>query len=74
MKRSVNIKLNRVRKCAFCKYWYDPTNSAIEPKFPKQGVWLYEDSAQSKCLKSNQIRASFSVCSKFETKMGDYGN
>ena len=29
--RLANIKT--AKHCAFCKYWYDSTNSAIEPKY-----------------------------------------
>ena len=36
MKAVVNIK--HVKKCAFCKKWYDPTNSAIAPKSPVIGM------------------------------------
>ena len=28
--KMINIKNTKI--CAFCKYWYDPTNSAIKPK------------------------------------------
>ena len=41
MKAIVNIK--HVKKCAFCKNWYDPTNSAITPKSPAIGMWEIKD-------------------------------
>lgn len=34
------------RKCAFCKYWYDPTNSNISPKSPNMGVWQILDTTK----------------------------
>lgn len=33
----VDIKHSRVTKCAFCRYWYDPTNSALVAKNPAAG-------------------------------------
>lgn len=38
---TANIKT--IKKCAFCKYWYDPTNSAISPRSPKINLWEYDD-------------------------------
>lgn len=43
---TANIKT--AKKCAFCKYWYDPTNSAISPRSPKINLWEYDD----KCKKN----------------------
>ena len=49
---NVNVKLSK--KCALCKYWYDPTNSAITPVNPKIGIWEINDTdKKSKCLKTN---------------------
>jgi len=30
MSMTANVKTTK--RCAFCKHWYDPANSAIEPK------------------------------------------
>lgn len=49
--QTVNIK--SIKKCAFCKYWYDPTNSAIAPKTPQHNLWQYDDTAKMKCLQKN---------------------
>ncbi len=58
----VNIKNNK--KCAFCKYWYDPTNSAIAPKSPALGVWEIKDIKQKcMCLKKNIPTAANAFCS-----------
>ena len=43
----VNVKT--IKKCAFCKHWYDPTNSAIAPKSPAIGLWEIKD-VNKKCL------------------------
>lgn len=32
-----NIRERTCRFCAFCKYWYDPANSAIEPEGGSSG-------------------------------------
>ena len=37
---SVNVK--QCHKCAFCKHWYDPTNSHIQPKSPRINLWQYD--------------------------------
>ena len=38
------------RACAFCKLWYDPTNSAIKPK---QGVfWEYDTTQKERWMKT----------------------
>ena len=63
----VNIKT--VKKCAFCKYWYDPTNSAINPKSPAIGQWEIIPNIKNKCLKTNLNMASTAFCSRYECKM-----
>lgn len=47
MNLTVNIK--HMKKCAFCKYWVDPVNSAIAPKSPAIGLWEIKDVNQ-KCI------------------------
>ena len=32
------IDLTVSKKCAFCKYWYDPQNQAIMPKTPNHNI------------------------------------
>ncbi len=65
----VNLKSN-VKKCAFCKHWYDPTNSAIEPKAPNIGLWEVVDTRmRKKCLLYNSDRPAMHFCSKFEMKL-----
>lgn len=65
----VNVKI--CKKCAFCKNWYDPTNSAIEPKSPVIGLWKIKDTNQRcKCLKKNIDMMANSFCSNnFESKI-----
>ena len=58
----VNVKF--MKKCAFCKYWYDPTNSAIEPKAPVIGLWKISDINQKcMCLKKNIQMPANAFCS-----------
>ena len=35
-----DIKTRGAVKCAFCKNWYDPTNSAIKPR--SSALWEYD--------------------------------
>lgn len=55
-------------KCALCKHWYDPTNSAIKPTATR-GLWEIETSIKSKCLVKNCNMQSNMFCSKFESKV-----
>ncbi len=65
----VKINIKTAKKCAFCKYWYDPTNEAVSPKYPHMNIWEYDDKSKKKCLKKSiDIRAN-SFCSKYECKL-----
>lgn len=64
---TVNIKT--VKKCAFCKYWHDPTNSAIFPRSPKINLWEYNEKAKMKCLQKNYDMKASAFCGKFECKL-----
>lgn len=68
---SMIINIKSTRKCAICKNWYDPTNSAIEPKSPRIGVWKIKDTNQkSICLKRNYNMQAGAFCSSdFECKL-----
>ena len=57
----VNIK--HIKKCAFCKNWNDPTNSAIAPKAPVIGMWEIKDINQKcMCLKKNILMPANAFC------------
>ena len=60
---------NSSKKCAFCRYWYDPTNEHIEPKNPLAGLWFYDTCAKEQCLKYGIKKNSISYCDKFESKL-----
>lgn len=64
---TANIKT--VKKCAFCKYWYDPTNSAISPRSPKINLWEYDEKAKMKCLQKNYDMKASAFCGKYECKL-----
>ena len=57
------------KRCAFCKYWYDPTNQYIRPQNPKNGIWKFETTARCVCLKTNLEMGAGMQCSKFENKI-----
>ncbi len=60
----INIKV--AKKCAFCKHWYDPTNSAISPKAPNIGLWqIKDDNQRSLCMKKNIETPAFAGCPQY---------
>lgn len=65
----INIKSKMMKKCAFCKHWYDPTNSAINPKVPNMGIWEYDSNARKKCLIKNTEQKGGEFCKRFEIKI-----
>ena len=66
--RSFNAKTGRA--CAFCKYWYDPTNAAIKPKDPVIGTWYYDEKAKNRCMKMhNTEKSSWAMCRDYECKV-----
>ena len=55
------------KKCAFCKNWYDPTNSAIKPRGPI--MWEYDMEIKCLCRVKKLPMKGFQSCSKFESKI-----
>ncbi len=68
---SLVINIKSIKKCAFCKYWYDPTNSAIAPKAPAIGLWeIKEPNQKCMCLKKNiQMSANAFCNANYEKKL-----
>lgn len=62
-----NVKVNKM--CAFCKYWYDPANSTIEPKSPSIGLWKYDSKAKRKCSMNGLDMPARASCKKYECKV-----
>jgi len=70
MMATTNVRSQAGRKkCAFCRHWYDPTNSHIRPKAPASGFWEYDNNAREMCLLTNLQRPSYTNCGKFEFKL-----
>lgn len=67
MMHPVNIKTNKL--CAFCKYWYDPTNQYIQPANLPCNIWKYETNAKCLCTKKNYPMGAGSNCSQYECKL-----
>ena len=65
--QTANIK--NTKKCAFCKYWYDPSNSYINPKSPKNNIWQYDEHAKCKCLAKNYEMRASAMCNKYMCKL-----
>lgn len=64
----INIKSGRA--CAFCRYWYDMTNSAIVPVNPGAGFWKYDTERKELCMQMEGIKKnSWASCSKYECKL-----
>ncbi len=68
---SLIVNIEQMKKCAFCKNWYDPTNSAIFPQSPQIGLWKINDINQKcKCIKKNIMMPAGAFCSNdFVSKM-----
>jgi len=69
-KRTVLKDSSQMKVCAFCKYWYDPSNSVIAPKHGVRNHWEYETGEVRICsVVGNHNRKSENRCSKFESKI-----
>ena len=65
--QAINIK--SCKKCAVCKYWYDPTNEAINPKSPQINVWEYDERVRRICLQKGMNMAASANCEKYVCKL-----
>ena len=63
------INIATTKKCAVCKYWYDPTNSAIMPRAPQINLWEYDDKAKRMCLKKGSMVSAGRFCGKYCCKL-----
>lgn len=62
-----NVQNNK--RCAFCKYWYDPVNAHIRPKFPSSGIWEWDENVESICQKTGWKRYSNMMCQDYICKI-----
>lgn len=67
MRYTINQQTPSVRKCAFCKKWYDPTNSAIAPR-RGHNFWDYDPKMKKKCSYLGRETIASNSCSQFELK------
>ena len=65
----MTVNTKTVKKCAFCKYWYDPTNSAISPRSPTTNLCEYDHKAKCKCLQKNYDMKASAFCGKYQCKL-----
>ena len=65
----VNCNNLSIRKCAFCKNWYDPMNASIQPKDTRAGFWMFDSNAKAKCMLTNIDMPGFAFCGKFVCKI-----
>ena len=66
---SIVVNIKHIKKCAFCKHWYDPKNESILPKAPAIGLWEYDEKAKRKCLTNGLDMSSRASCGKYECKL-----
>ena len=58
------LNIKHAKRCAFCKHWHDPTDSAIAPKSPSIGLWEIRNANQKRmCLKKNTLMVANAFCS-----------
>lgn len=55
--------------CVFCKNWYDPSNSALQPEWPAASIWYVDESAVKMCMYHSHERRALSSCSHFISKV-----
>jgi hypothetical protein len=61
---SIVVDVRHVKRCAFCKHWYDPANAAIAPKVPSIGLWEIRDINQKNMFcKKNVPMIANAFCS-----------
>ena len=69
MKLSAMEHNTSIRRCAFCRHWYDPANKHIEPRPGCRGSWTYDGDAREQCLLNHFSKLASSYCQKFECKL-----
>ena len=65
----MTCNVNHCSYCAFCRYWYVPTNSDISPVAPAQGMWKVNMQAKSLCTLKNTKPGATHRCEKFQSKI-----
>ena len=59
-----------MRRCAFCKFFNDPTYSVISPKKGCKDMWEYDTQIKKTCIARNNVEMlSQHTCLKFVSKI-----
>ena len=64
---TINIKTSK--KCAICKYWYDPNNEGINPKSPQINIWEFDNLLKKICLQTGIHMQGSGFCNKYCCKL-----
>lgn len=67
--KKVSTYVTNFRQCAFCKHWYDPSNSHIRPIDIRRQLWEYDETAKSYCDLKRIEKRSDGRCLEFEKKI-----
>lgn len=65
----VPINIKTTKKCAFCKHWYAPGNTAIRPRNVKHGMWEFDPDIKKMCDKKRYERPANAFCGEYECKV-----
>lgn len=62
------MNFSSTKVCGSCKYWNDPTYSAIKPTLSKD-IWEVDLSVKCLCVKKRIIIGSGHRCSDYQSKL-----
>ncbi len=63
------INIGSTKRCAFCKHWFDPGDTAIRPRNVKHGLWEYDPDTKRVCEKRRYERPGNAFCNEYECKI-----
>lgn len=63
------VSIKNTKQCGFCKFWYDPTNSAIRPSNSGNIFWELDTKIKNKCLKKGTQKFSSNTCNEYVCKI-----
>ena len=66
-----NAKFHKM--CAFCEYWYDPTQKYISPQNARANIWSYDKYAWSSCIKYNLKKNAQGYCKSYKCRVPVFG-
>ena len=65
----ITVNVNSVKRCAFCKQWYDPTNGNIQQKSQRIGTWTFDEKAKCYCKVKKRDMRGGQFCSEYTCKL-----